>query len=46
MANRDVKNVADDVKYLEQIGLIEKKRTKRSIAPVVTYEKLMLEISV
>ena len=46
MANRDVKNVADDVKYLEQIGLIEKKATKRRIAPVVTYEKLMLEISV
>ena len=45
MANRDVKNVADDVKYLGQIGLIEKKATKRSIAPVVNYEKLMLEIS-
>ena len=46
MANRDVKNVADDVKYLEQIGLIEKKETKSRTAPVVTYEKLMLEISV
>ena len=45
MSNRDVKNVADDVKYLEQIGLIEKKATKSRIAPVVTYEKLMLEIS-
>jgi predicted transcriptional regulator len=46
MANRDVKNVADDLKYLEQIGLIEKKETKRRTAPVVPYEKLMLEISV
>jgi predicted transcriptional regulator len=46
MAKRDVKNVADDVKYLDQIGLIEKKKTKRRIAPVVTYEKLMLEIAV
>ena len=46
MAKRDVKNVADDVKYLAQIGLIEKKETKSRTAPVVTYEKLMLEISV
>ena len=46
IAKRDVKNVADDVKYLEQIGLIEKKQTKSRIAPVVTYEKLMLEIVV
>jgi len=46
MANRDVKNVADDVKYLEQIGLIEKKETKSRTAPVITYEKLMIEISV
>jgi predicted transcriptional regulator len=46
MAHRDVKNVADDVKYLEQIGLIEKKETKSRTAPVVTYDTLMLEISV
>jgi len=46
IAKRDVKNVADDVKYLAQIGLIEKKQTKSRIAPVVTYEKLMLEIAV
>jgi predicted transcriptional regulator len=46
MAKRDVKNVADDVKYLEQIGLIEKKKTKSRTAPVVPYEKLMLEIAV
>ena len=46
IVKRDVKNVADDVKYLEQIGLIEKKKTKSRIAPVVTYEKLMIEIAV
>ena len=46
IVKRDVKNVADDVKYLEQIGLIEKKQTKSRIAPVVTYEKLKLEIAV
>jgi predicted transcriptional regulator len=46
MAHRDVKNVADDLKYLEQIGLIEKKETKSRTAPFVSYDKLMLEISV
>ena len=46
IAKRDVKNVSNDVKYLEQIGLIEKKETKSRTAPVVTYEKLMLEITV
>jgi predicted transcriptional regulator len=38
MAKRDVKNVADDVKYLGQIGLIEKKETKSRTAAVVTDE--------
>jgi len=46
IAKRDVKNVSNDVKYLEQIGLIEKKETKSRTAPLVTYEKLMLEIAV
>jgi len=31
---------------MEQVGLIERKETKSRTAPVVTYEKLMLEISV
>jgi len=46
MAKRDVKNVADDVKYLEQIGLIEKKETNKKIAPVIKYDKIELEIAV
>ncbi len=46
IAKRDVKNIADDVKYLEQIGLIEKKETAAKTAPVVNYDKLMLEIAV
>src|SRR5574340_763562 len=37
MAKRDVKNVAEDVKYLEQIGLIEKKKTDNKTAPVTKY---------
>lgn len=46
MAKRDVKNVAEDVKYLEQIGLIEKKENKRKTAPVITYDRIALEIAV
>jgi len=46
MAKRDVKNVADDVKYLEQIGLIEIKETGRKTAPRISYDKIALEIAV
>lgn len=46
IAKRDVKNITDDVKYLVQIGLVGKKETNRKIAPVIMYDKLMLEIAV
>ena len=46
MAKRDVKNIADDVNYLEQIGLIQKKATAQKTAPVITYDKIALEIAV
>lgn len=46
IAKRDVKNIADDVKYLEQIGLLEKKATDRKTAPVVRYDRIALEIAV
>ncbi|OGL47771.1 MAG: hypothetical protein A2W05_03915 [Candidatus Schekmanbacteria bacterium RBG_16_38_10] len=46
IAKRDVKNVADDLKYLEQIGLIEKKETDRKTKPVINYDKIALEIAV
>jgi len=46
MAKRDVKNVADDVKYLERIGLIEIKEDKRKTAPFIGYDKIALEIAV
>ncbi|MEW5745394.1 MAG: hypothetical protein AB1805_08170 [Nitrospirota bacterium] len=46
MAKRDVKNIADDVNYLERIGLIEKKATDHKTAPVITYDKISLEIAV
>ncbi|MCL4492258.1 MAG: MarR family transcriptional regulator [Nitrospirae bacterium] len=46
MAKRDIKNVTADVKYLEQIGLIEKKATGHKIKPVINYDKIALEIAV
>lgn len=46
MAKRDIKNIADDVKYLEQIGLIEKKETDRKTKPVIKYDRITLEIAV
>lgn len=46
VAKRDVKNIADDVKYLERIGLIEKKETDNKTAPVTKYDRIVLEIAV
>lgn len=46
IAKRDIKNVTEDVRYLEQIGFIEKKETDRKIIPVVNYDKVMLEMAV
>jgi predicted transcriptional regulator len=46
IAKRDIKNIADDVKYLEQIGLIEKRISDRKITPVINYDKIALEIAV
>jgi predicted transcriptional regulator len=46
MAKRDLKNVADDVKYLEQVGLIDRKKTANKTAPVVTYDRLSFEMAV
>jgi len=46
MAKRDVKNIAEDVKYLEQIGLIEKIETPSKTTPVINYDRIALEIAV
>lgn len=44
---RDIKNVAADVRFLEQAGLIDTtKKTSKEIAPHVTYDKILLEIAV
>ena len=45
-AKRDIKNVADDLKYLGQIGLIEREETDRKTKPVIHYDRIALEIAV
>lgn len=44
--NRNIKNVSDDVKYLAQIGLVERKETDKEVSPFVKYDKILLEITV
>jgi len=46
MAKRDIKNITVDVKYLEQIGLIEKIEVGQRTAPVINYDRIDLEIAV
>ena len=46
LAGRDVTNVADDVKYLSEIGLLEMKKIKRAHIPTVNYDTINLKIAV
>ncbi len=46
MAKRDVKNVAEDVKYLQQIGLMEREEIQRRARPFIPYDRIDLEIAV
>jgi len=46
MVKRDIKNVAVDVDYLVQIGLIEKKGKQKEVVPIVTYDHISLDIAV
>ena len=46
---RDTKNVSNDVNYLEDIGLLEVKKTNKGRSkstPLVSYDKILLEIPV
>ena len=46
IVKRDIKNVAEDVKYLVQIGLVERKETGKEVTPVVSYDKISLKIAI
>ena len=46
ITKRDIKNVADDIKYLEQIGFIEKRVGEKEIQPSISYDRIALEIAI
>lgn len=46
---RDIKNVSNDLDYLQNIGLVELKKTtegRKKTTPSVNYDKILLEIPV
>jgi predicted transcriptional regulator len=49
IANRDLKNISEDIKFLEQVGLVEIKKSsgiEKEITPFVGYDKILVEIAV
>lgn len=46
LAQRNIKNISDDVKYLAQVGLIELKDSANKTSARVNYDTIMLEIAV
>ncbi len=46
LVRRNIKNVAEDVKLLSQVGLLETKEVRNRIAPQVDYDEIDLRIAV
>jgi predicted transcriptional regulator len=46
IANRNIKNVAEDLRFLVQVGLVETKKVDRCLAPRVEYDEISLKIAV
>jgi predicted transcriptional regulator len=46
ITKRDIKNISQDVKYLEQVGFIEKQGGRREIKPTINYDRIALEIAI
>ena len=46
LAHRNIKNVAEDVKLLSQVGLVETKEAENRLAPQVDYDEIDLRIAV
>ncbi len=44
--NRDFKNVYQDLKMLENVGLIKLKKSKLGLAPVVIYDEIDINIKI
>ncbi len=46
LANRNIKNVFDDIRYLAQVGFVELKEADNKVSARVNYDKIFLEIAV
>jgi predicted transcriptional regulator len=46
LAHRNIKNVAEDVKLLSQVGLLETTEIDNRLKPHVDYEEINLRIAV
>src|ERR1700690_3838849 len=46
MCKRDIKNVSNDVLFLESIGLIDRTAKNNKTAPIIPYDRISLEIAV
>ena len=46
LTKRNIKNVSDDLKYLEQVGLVERREVRKTIRPSINYDTISLEIAI
>ena len=46
IVNRDIKNVLQDLSYLQELGLVEIVKTKDKKIPHVEYDKIVLEVAI
>lgn len=46
MAQRNIKNVAEDIKFLSQVGLVETESADNRLSPLVDYDEINLRIAV
>ncbi len=46
MVGRDIKNVLEDLTYLQELGLVEITKTKNKKIPYVDYDKIAFEVAI
>ena len=46
ISNRDFKNVYDDVKMLESLGLVRLKKAHNGLTPIVLYDEIDIDIKI
>jgi len=46
VVNRDIRNVLQDLDYLQELGLVEITETRNKKIPHVEYEKIAFEVAI